>query len=531
MPEIFYYGQDRLSPALALELARGSRRGALSHNVVERVKRAQAQVAAMVAGHQTIYGVNTGFGPLCATIIPDEALRHLQHNLLRSHSVGVGEMLDPFLSTLMLVLKAQALAQGYSGVALSTLERILWHLDNGVIPCVPRQGSVGASGDLAPLAHLFLPLIGEGEALHQGRRRPAADVLRQLGAAPLELGPKEGLALINGTQFIAAHAVSALARLHNCLEQADLIAAMSLEALLGSARPFSEDLHQLRPFAGIQYVAARLRAFLDGSAIVASHANCARVQDPYSLRCIPQVHGATRNAWLHLKELTEVEINSVTDNPVIINEKRAVSGGNFHGQPLALPLDYLAFAAAELGSISERRVNLLLEGKIEGLPKLLIQNSGLHSGFMITQYTAAALVSENKTLCFPASADSIPTGLGQEDHVSMGAISGRKTLRIIENVEKIIAIEWLCAAQALDFRRPLHSTPYVERAYSLLRDTISFAQVDRVFGEDMERAIRLLRSGQLLSTIKEIEKQQDDAPGAPWRSLFDLGASKRLEKA
>ncbi|HYH14723.1 MAG TPA: aromatic amino acid lyase, partial [Flavisolibacter sp.] len=308
--------------------------------------------------------------------------------------------------------------------------------------------------------------------------------LNQFGLEPIPLGPKEGLALINGTQFILSFAVKAVQRMHNCLEAADIIGAMSLEALTGTKAPFDERLHGLRPFKGNQLVAQRLRLLLQESAIMQSHVDCGRVQDPYSLRCMPQVHGASRNAWLHLKELTEIELNAVTDNPVVFGAEDTISGGNFHGQPLALPLDYACFAAAEIGNISDRRCYLLLEGKW-GLPMLLMRDVGLNSGFMIPQYTTAALVTENKTLCFPSSADSIPTSLGQEDHVSMGSISGRKVNRVLDNLEYILAIELLSACQAIEFRRPLKSSVLLEFAHDYVRDFVSFAEEDRIFADDI----------------------------------------------
>jgi histidine ammonia-lyase len=310
------------------------------------------------------------------------------------------------------------------------------------------------------------------------------EVLAEYGLSPVALGPKEGLALINGTQFILAFAVKAVERLHYCLEAADIIGAMSLEALTGTKAPFDERLHRLRPFAGNLLVAQRLRHLLKDSAIMKSHVDCGRVQDPYSLRCMPQVHGASRNAWLHLRELTEIELNSVTDNPVILDEGDVISGGNFHGQPLALPLDYACFAAAEIGNISDRRCYLLLEGKW-GLPLLLMNNVGLNSGFMIPQYTTAALVTENKTLCFPASADSIPTSLGQEDHVSMGSISGRKVNQVLDNLEYILAIELMSACQAIEFRRPLKSSAILEAAHDYVRRFVGFASEDRIFSADI----------------------------------------------
>ena len=362
-------------------------------------------------------------------MISTEDTATLQYNILKSHSVGVGKPIPKEIAKLMLILKIQALSQGFSGIALSTLQRIQWHIEQDIIPIVPEKGSVGASGDLAPLAHLFLPSIGLGKVWYKGQIVATNLVFQKEGMKSITLGAKEGLALINGTQFIAAFAVKVVEKLHACLSQADIIGTMMLEGLLGSASPFLNELHQLRPYKGNRHVAQRISHLLTDSSIVTSHANCDRVQDPYSLRCMPQVHGASRTSWLHLKELLEIELNSVTDNPVIINEALSISGGNFHGQPLAIPLDYACIAASELGNISDRRIYLSLMGVAKGVPKLLMQKAGLNSAFMMLQYTTAALASENKGLCFPASADSIPTSLGQEDHVSMGSISGQKSIR------------------------------------------------------------------------------------------------------
>jgi histidine ammonia-lyase len=367
---------------------------------------------------------------------------------------------------------------------------------------VPEKGSVGASGDLAPLSHLFLPLIGLGECFYNNQRLETKSILKQFSLSPIRLGPKEGLALINGTQFILSFAVKAVQRMHNCLEAADIIGAMSLEALTGTKAPFDERLHDLRPFNGNKLVAQRLRLLLKDSEIMQSHVDCGRVQDPYSLRCMPQVHGASRNAWLHLKELTETELNAVTDNPIILGADDTISGGNFHGQPLALPLDYACFAAAEVGNISDRRCYLLLEGKW-GLPVLLMNNVGLNSGFMIPQYTTAALVTENKTLCFPSSADSIPTSLGQEDHVSMGSISGRKLNRVLDNLEFILAIELLSACQAIEFRRPLKSSALLEYAHDYVREFVSFASEDRIFADDINKVACLIRDFSFVEKVDE----------------------------
>jgi histidine ammonia-lyase len=501
MPGEFQYGIDQLTVGKAIAIASGTLKAVLTREAIEKINASQNHIRELVANGKVVYGVNTGFGILANTRISEADTTTLQHKLLQSHSVGVGDPVHPEIAKLMLITKVHALAHGYSGVRLETVERIIWHIEKNVIPVVPEKGSVGASGDLAPLAHLFLPLIGLGEVFDSpndkewssgAKREKALDILAKHKLSPLQLGPKEGLALINGTQFILSFAVKAVQRMHNCLEAADIIGAMSLEALTGTKAPFDERLHELRPFTGNKLVAQRLRLLLHNSAIMQSHVDCGRVQDPYSLRCMPQVHGASRNAWLHLKELTAIELNAVTDNPVILGSNDTISGGNFHGQPLALPLDYACFAAAEIGNISDRRCYLLLEGKW-GLPMLLMKNVGLNSGFMIPQYTTAALVSENKTLCFPSSADSIPTSLGQEDHVSMGSISGRKLNRVLDNLEYILAIELLSACQAIEFRRPLRSSGILEFAHEHVRKFVSFAEEDRIYADDINQVAGMIK--------------------------------------
>ncbi|MGC4038985.1 MAG: histidine ammonia-lyase [Chitinophagaceae bacterium] len=513
MPSIFNYGTDHLTVTKAIAIASGRLKAVLGEKAIAKIKESQRQVQQIVSDNKTVYGVNTGFGILANTKISEDDTVTLQHKILQSHSVGVGDSIPVEVAKLMLITKVHALAQGYSGAQLTTLERIIWHIENNIIPVVPEKGSVGASGDLAPLAHLFLPLIGLGEVYttssnkHGWSRTKTIDVLNKQGLQPIQLGPKEGLALINGTQFILSFAVKAVQRLHNCLEAADIIGAMSLEALTGTKAPFDERLHELRPFNGSKLVAQRLRLLLNDSAIMQSHIDCGRVQDPYSLRCMPQVHGASRNAWLHLKELTEIELNAVTDNPIILSAEDTISGGNFHGQPLALPLDYACFAAAEIGNISDRRCYLLLEGKW-GLPMLLMKNVGLNSGFMIPQYTTAALVTENKTLCFPASADSIPTSLGQEDHVSMGSISGRKLYKIIDNLEYILAIELLSACQAIEFRRPLKSSALLEFAHDYVREFVGFAEEDRIFADDILKVVGIIRDFSFVQKLNEFASAQ-----------------------
>lgn len=518
----FRYGEDILNAGMALEIAQGSRKGIIGPDAAKRIEASREAVDDIVERGETVYGINTGFGPLCTTIISAEDTKRLQYNILKSHSAGVGEPVPIEIAQLMMVLKVHSLAKGYSGIVRSTLDRIIWHIENNVTPVVPSQGSVGASGDLAPLAHLFLPLIGLGQVVQNGETTDTEPVLKAHGLSPLELGPKEGLALINGTQFIAAFAVKAVERLLNCLDTADIIGAMTLESLLGSVKPFKAELHRLRPYTGSTHTAHRLRQLLEGSEMVGSHTDCTRVQDPYSLRCMPQVHGASRNAWLHLKETLDIELNSVTDNPIILDKNQSVSGGNFHGQPMALPLDYAAVAAAELGNISDRRTYLLLEGGVEGLPVLLMKEIGINSGFMIPQYTSAALVSENKGLCFPASADSIPTSLGQEDHVSMGSISARKLNRIIDNLENILAVELVCAAQAFDFRRPMKSGKILEACHGVVRKKIDHSNEDRVFADDLATARRLIRDKELVRVSMETAAAENIDLNGDYRSLFEI---------
>lgn len=503
----FKFGIDRLTISTVRELTDGQRSGIIDEQAIRNIKASCRYVDEIIEDKAVVYGINTGFGPLCDTLISPSETTQLQHNLLMSHSVGVGSLLSPYLSKTMLVLKLHALCLGYSGIRLQTVERILWMIENDICPCVPEKGSVGASGDLAPLAHLFLPLIGLGEVFYKGKRISTAKLLKSFKMKALRLSPKEGLALINGTQFIAAHAVVGLLRFKNVLDTADIVGAMTLEGLMGSIKPLDERLHAIRPFKGNQKVAQRLRSILQGSEINNAHLDCNRVQDPYSIRCMPQVHGASRTAYEHLLELTEIEINSVTDNPIILGSHDTISGGNFHGQPLAIPLDYASIAAAELGNISDRRSYLIIEGRY-GLPKLLIDDAGLNSGFMIPQYSSAALVSENKGLCFPASADSIPTSLGQEDHVSMGSIGGRKLNQILDNVEFVLAIELLYAAQAIDFRRPLQSSHIVEACHNEVRKVVPFATEDRVFAEDINILKELISSGKLVTVSQQAADQK-----------------------
>ncbi|BDS14987.1 histidine ammonia-lyase [Aureispira anguillae] len=498
----FKYGIEQLTVDKVIEIATGKCKGVLVEEAIKKVNDCRKKVEVMAQSDKAIYGVNTGFGPLCDTQISPEETSKLQENLLLSHAVGVGNPIDRSLSKIMMICKVQALCQGFSGIRLAVVERILLFIENDWLPVVPEQGSVGASGDLAPLSHLFLPLLGEGEFWVEDKIVPAKEVLENNNLTPITFQAKEVLALINGTQFILAHAIAGLKKMDYLLDLADLAGAMSLEGFQGSVAPFKEELHAIRPFKGNLEVAKRMRMLLEGSENLASHEDCERVQDPYSMRCMPQVHGASRNAFYHLKELAEIEMNSVTDNPIVLSETVAISGGNFHGQPLAMALDYASIAASELGNISDRRCYLLLEGKY-GLPRLLTQKGGLNSGFMIPQYATAALTTENKSLCFPASADSIPTSLGQEDHVSMGSISGRKFNQILENIDKILAIELMYAAQALDFRRPKKSSTIIEKNHQLIRSKVAKLEDDRLLKDDINTLVTLVRNQAFF--VKKIE--------------------------
>lgn len=494
----FKYGIDHLDLDIVNGIANGSIQAELCQEALDNINVSRQRVEKMAASDKAVYGINTGFGPLCDTQITPEETNLLQTNLLITHAVGVGEPIAKEISKLMLITKVHALSKGFSGIRLETVERMLAFIELDLIPVVPEQGSVGASGDLAPLSHLFLPLLGVGEFWQSNAGQPdsivpAAQALKEHGLTPMELHAKEGLALINGTQFILSHAITGLTKMRYLLDLADLTGAMSIEGMQGSQSPFRAELHATRPFPGNVEVASRMRELFTGSENMSSHTNCDRVQDPYSLRCIPQVHGASRNAFKHLNELAEIEMNSVTDNPIVISSEEAISGGNFHGQPLAMVLDYASIAAAELGNISDRRCYLLLEG-LHGLPRLLTASGGLNSGMMIPQYTTAALVTENKSLCFPPSADSVPTSMGQEDHVSMGSISSRQFNQILGNLEKVLAIELMYAAQAIEFRRPNKCSDIIEKNFQVIREKVAKLEEDRLLKPDIDAMIALVRS-------------------------------------
>ena len=438
-----------------------------------------------------VYGVTTGFGSLCNISIPAEDLSQLQHNLVMSHACGTGETVRPQIVKLMLLLKIQSLSYGFSGVQLETVERLMDMYNNDILPVVYQQGSLGASGDLAPLAHMCLPLIGMGEVVYKGEVRQAADVWEEFGWEPIKLKSKEGLALLNGTQFMSAHAVWSLIQAERLSDWADKIGAMSLDAYDGRIEPFYPQVHEVRPHQGQIETAARIRGLLNGSEIIKQKK--VHVQDPYSFRCMPQVHGASKDTIRYVKSVIETEINSATDNPTVFpDEDLIISAGNFHGQPIALPMDMLTLALSELSNISERRIYKLISGQ-RGLPNFLVAKPGLNSGFMIPQYTAASIVSQSKGLCMPASADSIPSSQGQEDHVSMGANAATKLVRVVENTERVLAIELFNAAQALEFRRPLKSSWEIEKIFAKYRKVVPFIDDDRYMHPLIEKSVEFIR--------------------------------------
>lgn len=445
----------------------------------------------MASQKEPIYGINTGFGSLCNVIIPDNELEQLQANLVMSHACGMGNEVPLEIVKLMLLLKIQALSYGKSAVQLSTVERLVDFYNLNIYPIVYEQGSLGASGDLSPLAHLCLPLLGLGHVNYQGNKYDSSIVLKQLGLEPIKLKSKEGLALLNGTQFMAAYGIWCLIKSNRLNDLSDLVGALSLDAFDGRIEPFNDNIHLIRPHKGQLKTARNIRSILDGSEILKQVK--AQVQDPYSFRCIPQVHGATKDVCEYVQSVFETEINSVTDNPTVFPEDdEIISGGNFHGQPLALSLDFMAIAIAELGSISERRVYQLISG-IRNLPAFLVAKPGLNSGFMIPQYTAASIVSQNKQLCSPASVDSIVSSNGQEDHVSMGANAATKCFKVIENVEKLLAIELLNASQALEFRKPLKSSPIIQNLIKELRAIIPFIKDDKIMYQELEATLQFIK--------------------------------------
>ena len=459
-------------------------------------------VSRVLAEGRTVYGINTGFGLLANTRIAPEELETLQRSIVLSHAAGIGEFMAPATVRLLMVLKINSLARGYSGIRRSVVQRLVDLVNADIYPAIPKKGSVGASGDLAPLAHMSAVLLGEGEAFVEGERLPAADALAHLGVEPITLAPKEGLALLNGTQASTAFALEGLFDTENALASAVLVGAMSVDAAMGSRRPFDARIHEVRGHKAQIEMARRYRDVLGESEIEHEHEHCAKVQDPYSLRCQPQVMGACLQQLEYAAGILETEANGVSDNPLVFaDDNDIVSGGNFHAEPVAMAADMLAIALAEIGALAERRMALLIDTNLSGLPPFLVENGGVNSGFMIAQVSAAALASENKTLAHPASIDSLPTSANQEDHVSMATFAARRLADIYENVEGILAIEWLSAAQGLDFRAPNKSSEVLEQAKAVLRSQVPFYDKDRYFAPDIQKAAALIRERKLSELI------------------------------
>ena len=496
METTHYISSDLLSIDMINEIVFQGKQLALSEEAIVNIEKCRKYLDdKMKSNSDPIYGINTGFGSLCNVKISNENLSKLQENLVKSHACGTGEEVPHEIVKIMLLLKIQSLSYGHSGVQLVTVQRLIDFYNNDIFPVIYTQGSLGASGDLAPLAHLSLPLLGEGEVYLDGFRQPSAKVLEKFGWEPIVLQSKEGLALLNGTQFMSAYGVYCLIKAEKISYLADVISAVSLEGFDGRIEPFTDLIHLVRPHKGQVQTAERMRDLLEDSEIIAQPK--VHVQDPYSFRCIPQVHGASKDTIDYVKKVFRTEINSVTDNPnIFVGEDLIISGGNFHGQPLALALDFLGIALSELGSISERRTYQLISG-LRGLPAFLVNDPGLNSGFMIPQYTAASIASQNKQLATPASIDSIVSSNGQEDHVSMGANAATKTLRIVENIERILAIELLNGSQALEFRRPLKSSEFIESFVKSYREEVPFVSEDRILHYDIEKSVSFLNSFQI----------------------------------
>jgi histidine ammonia-lyase len=477
----------------------------LSETAVNRINESRNVIESAIESGKTVYGVNTGFGDLASVSISNEDLNRLQVNLIRSHSVGLGLPFPDEVVRGMMLLRANSLAKGYSGVRLTVIETLLDMLNKHVTPIVPEKGSVGSSGDLAPLAHMVLVMIGEGTAKYRGKVMDGKDAMKKASLQPLELQAKEGVALINGTQPMTSVGVLTIYDSMNLIRDSSIASAMSLEALRGTRRAFDSRIHNIRPHEGQSDVADAMRRILADSEINQSHADCGKVQDAYSLRCIPQVLGASLDTLRYVRSIIEIEINSVTDNPLVfLEEGEVVSGGNFHGQPIALAMDFLGIALSEIGNISERRINRLVNSHLSGLPPFLIDESGLESGLMIAQYTAAALVSENKVLAHPASVDSIPTSADQEDHVSMGTIASRKAREILENVQNVVAIEYLTAAQGIDLVSPLKPSESLIEAHNTIRSQVPKLTDDRVLKPDIDNIRELMISGEIIASVESV---------------------------
>jgi histidine ammonia-lyase len=494
--KVYKIGAERLSLSVIEQIINTQQVISLADTAMERIEKCRTYLDKKLLDNEAaIYGINTGFGYLQNVKIADENLTQLQHNLLLSHACGTGQEVPKKVVKIMLLLKIQSLSYGHSAVALTTVQRLVDFYNHAVLPVIYTQGSLGASGDLAPLAHLALPLIGEGEVWYNGKKISASSLYQQFNWEPLKLQSKEGLALINGTQFMSAYGVYCLLKAQKLSAWADVVAAISIDAFDCRIDPFLALSHVIRPHQGQMATAAAIKNWLEGSEIINRQGK--QTQDPYSFRCVPQVHGASKDSINYIQSVFETEINSVTDNPnVFPDEDLIISAGNFHGQPLALTLDFLCMALAELGSISERRTFQLISGT-RGLPPFLVKNAGLNSGLMITQYTAASIASENKQLCTPASVDSIVSSNGQEDHVSMGANAATKCFRVCENLERILAIELLTASQALELRLPEKSSVKIEKLVSEYRKVVTFNETDRILATDIKLSVAFMQKAQL----------------------------------
>ncbi len=470
------------------------------------IDRSAKTVADVIADKRTVYGINTGFGLLASTAIPDDKLELLQQSLVLSHATGTGDLMEDALVRLLMTIKLNSLAQGYSGIRREVIDLMIAMINQQVYPCIPVKGSVGASGDLAPLAHMSLPIIGEGEVRYQGEIRPSKEVFAELGLEPVVLGPKEGLALLNGTQASTALALKGLFIAENCFKTGLVAGALSVEACMGSKTPFDHRIHDIRGHQGQKDVAVSLSNLLDGSQILDSHQDCEKVQDPYSLRCQPQVMGASLDFIRYCATTLATEVNAVSDNPLVFSEEGDIlSGGNFHAEPVGIAADTLAISLCEVGSISERRIAILVDKNMSGLPPFLVKDSGVNSGFMIAQVTAAALCSENKTHAHPSTVDNIPTSANQEDHVSMATFAARKLSDIGDNVATILAVELLGAAQGVDFRAPLKTSATLQKVHDLIRSKAAFYDKDRYFAPDIEAMKSMIYQGEFNQFEQDIQ--------------------------
>ncbi len=505
MPKLILDGNSLTIDVVEQFLATPSTKLTIASTAMEKINASHNYLKDLVSNDRVIYGVNTGFGRLSDVPINPEEMSRLQRNLVRSHACGVGDPLDPDEVRATMLILANTLIRGCAGVSPNVIKTILKFIEKNVIPVVPQQGSVGASGDLAPLAHIALVLLGEGEVLQGKDRIPGAEALKKAGIKPIRLTYKDGLGLINGTHVMTAIGVINCIHARNILKHADLAAAMTLDGLRGTPSAYREIIHRQRPHTGQRTTARNMRKLIEKSQIVASHRGCKKVQDAYSMRCVPQVHGAAKDAYHYAARAITVEMNSSTDNPFVFpKEKLVISGGNFHGQPISFAMDFLGISSATLGTISERRIEHMVNPDLSGLPAFLVEQGGLNSGLMMAHVTAASLASENKILAHPASVDTIPTSANREDHVSMGTTAARKCRAILHNVESILSIELIAAAQAIEFARPLTSSRSVEAAHAMIRAHVEKITSDRVFGKDIELLARIIHTGAILGAVEAI---------------------------